>query len=52
MMLPSDLVLIQDKKFRPYVEAYAKDNGKFVADFTKAYTKLTGLGTKNLKAVL
>lgn len=52
MMLPSDLVLIQDKKFRPYVEAYAKDNGKFVADFTKAYTKLTELGTKNLKAVL
>ena len=51
MMLPSDLALIQDKKFRPYVVKYAKDNDLFVKDFTKAYTKLTELGTKNLKAV-
>ena len=26
MMLPSDLVLIQDKAFRPYVKQYAADN--------------------------
>ena len=36
MMLPSDLVLIQDKKFRPFTEQYAKDNGLFVKDFVAA----------------
>ena len=51
MMLPSDLVLVQDSKFRPYVKEYAKDNDKFRADFSKAYTTLTELGTKNLKPV-
>jgi len=51
MMLPSDIVLVQDKGFRPFVVQYAKDNALFVKDFTAAYTKLTELGTKNLKAV-
>jgi catalase (peroxidase I) len=51
MMLPSDLALVQDKNFRPFVQMYAKDNALFVKDFTAAYTKLTELGTKNLKAV-
>jgi cytochrome c peroxidase len=51
MMLPSDMVLIQDKAFRPFVKMYAKDNALFVKDFTAAYTKLTELGTKGLKAV-
>jgi cytochrome c peroxidase len=51
MMLPSDLVLIQDKNFRPYAVKYSKDNDLFVKDFLAAYTKLTELGTKNLKAV-
>ena len=51
MMLPSDLALVQDKQFRKYVQRYADDNAAFVKDFTAAYTKLTELGTKNLKAV-
>jgi cytochrome c peroxidase len=51
MMLPSDLALVQDKKFRKFVELYAKDNALFTQDFTTAYTKLTELGTKNLKTV-
>ena len=29
MMLPSDLVLIEDAQFKPYVDAYAKDQKKF-----------------------
>ena len=29
MMLPSDLVLVQDDKFRPFVQAYAKDKALF-----------------------
>lgn len=51
MMLPSDIVLIQDKNFRPFVQMYAKDNDLFVKDFTAAYTKLTELGCKGLKTV-
>jgi cytochrome c peroxidase len=48
MMLPSDLVLLEDKSFRKWVEAYAKDDAKFDADFTKAFQKLEELGTSNL----
>jgi catalase (peroxidase I) len=36
MMLPTDMELIWDKKFRPYVEEYAKDEEKFFAVSTRA----------------
>ena len=29
MMLPTDMALVWDKKFKPYVELYAKDDEKF-----------------------
>ena len=29
MMLPTDMALIWDKKLKPYVEMYAKDQDKF-----------------------
>jgi catalase (peroxidase I) len=48
MMLPSDLVLLQDKSFLKWVQTYAKDDAKFDADFTKAFQKLEELGTSNL----
>jgi cytochrome c peroxidase len=48
MMLPSDLVLLQDKKFAKYVSVYAKDSAKFNADFSKAFQKLEELGTSGL----
>eukprot|EP00630_Chrysocystis_fragilis_P007378 CAMPEP_0197401734 /NCGR_PEP_ID=MMETSP1165-20131217/18961_1 /TAXON_ID=284809 /ORGANISM="Chrysocystis fragilis, Strain CCMP3189" /LENGTH=444 /DNA_ID=CAMNT_0042927855 /DNA_START=35 /DNA_END=1367 /DNA_ORIENTATION=- len=44
MMLPSDLALIWDKKFRAVVEEYAKDEDKFFADFAAAFAKLLELG--------
>ena len=44
MMLPADLSLIQDLKFRPIVELYAKDRDVFFADFARAYAKLLELG--------
>ena len=44
MMLPSDLVLVQDPKFKKYVEMYAKDEDLFFADFAKAFAKLLELG--------
>jgi len=50
MMLPTDLALIQDDKFKQYVDVYAGDQAKFFEDFSKAFTKLEELGTSNLKA--
>mmetsp|Transcript_60758 Transcript_60758/g.144696 ORF Transcript_60758/g.144696 Transcript_60758/m.144696 type:complete len:349 (+) Transcript_60758:105-1151(+) len=44
MMLPSDIVLIQDKSFRKWVEVYAKDDAKFQADFAAVVGKLFALG--------
>ena len=51
MMLPSDIALILDKKFREYVKMYAKDKDLFFKDFAAAFVKLEELGTKNLKSV-
>ena len=48
MMLPSDLVLLQDKAFMKWVNVYAKDADKFDKDFTAAFQKLEELGTKDL----
>ena len=36
--------LIWDRKFRPHVHAYAKDEALFFADFAKAFAKLLELG--------
>jgi catalase (peroxidase I) len=49
MMLPTDLVLLQDPKFAKWVAVYAKDGQKFSQDFSKAFQKLEELGTSNLK---
>jgi len=48
MMLPSDLVLLQDKKFMKWVKVYAKDNTKFFDDFSTTFQKLNELGTSGL----
>lgn len=48
MMLPTDLVLIQDKSFLNYVNMYAKDANKFNNDFAAAFQKLEELGTNGL----
>jgi hypothetical protein len=44
MMLPTDLALIQDEKFRPFVEAYAKDEALFFKDFAQDFGRLLALG--------
>jgi len=44
MMLPADMVLIQDPEFKKYVEIYAKDENLFFKDFAKAFQKLEELG--------
>ncbi|KAK9843629.1 hypothetical protein WJX81_000152 [Elliptochloris bilobata] len=40
MMLPTDMALIWDKKFKPYVMEYASDEEKFFKDFAAAFSKL------------
>lgn len=49
MMLISDKALIEDDKFRPYVEKYAKDQDAFFVDYAEAYQKLLELGCDDLK---
>ena len=44
MMLPTDMALITDDKFKPHVEFYAKDQKAFFDDFAVAFAKLTELG--------
>lgn len=44
MMLPSDMALVQDKKFRKFVEVYAADNEKFFCDFADVVVRLFELG--------
>ena len=51
MMLPSDIVLIEDAGFKKYVDIYAKDQKKFFDDFAKAFQKLEELGTSGLYPV-
>lgn len=46
MMLPTDLSLLSDPSFRPWVETYAEDRERFFADFSKAFAKLMELGIK------
>jgi len=48
MMLPTDLVLIQDDKFKKWVDVYALNGGQFFEDFSKAFQKLEELGTEGL----
>jgi cytochrome c peroxidase len=48
MMLPSDIVLLEDPDFKQYVDIYAKDQKKFFADFADAFGRLLALGTSNL----
>ncbi|GMF30028.1 unnamed protein product [Phytophthora lilii] len=44
MMLLSDMVLIQNPKFKKYVEMYAKDEELWFEDFSQAFVKLTENG--------
>ena len=44
MMLPADMALIQDKKFKAWIEKYAADNDLFFKDFSGVIVKLFELG--------
>lgn len=44
MMLPTDMVLVTDKGFKPWAEKYAKDEAAFFKDFSAVVVKLFELG--------
>lgn len=44
LQLPSDKALIEDPKFRPFVELYAKDEDAFFKDYAEAHMQLSELG--------
>lgn len=44
MMLPTDMALIEDDKFREWVKKYADSNEKFFEDFSNVVMKLFELG--------
>jgi len=44
MMLPGDMALLWDRKFKQYVDLYAKDEETFFKDFAAAFSKLMELG--------
>ncbi|KAI9818040.1 MAG: hypothetical protein M1827_000664 [Pycnora praestabilis] len=44
MMLPTDLALLSDPSFSPWVKKYAADKEAFFGDFAKVFAKLIELG--------
>ncbi|KAI1205480.1 heme peroxidase [Annulohypoxylon truncatum] len=46
MMLPTDMSLLSDPEFRPWVERYAEDKELFFEHFAKVFAKLLELGIK------
>lgn len=44
MMLPTDLALMSDPEFAPFVHKYAKDKEAFFEDFANVFAKLLELG--------
>lgn len=44
MMLPTDVVLVQDSEFRKHVQAYANDQALFFRDFAAACGKVFSFG--------
>jgi cytochrome c peroxidase len=46
VMLPTDIALLEDRKFRVWVERYARDKDLFFAHFTSVLAKLTELSIR------
>ena len=43
-LLGTDTALLDDPELRQFVELYAADESRFLADFAEAFTRLTWLG--------
>ena len=44
LKLPTDIALLDDPAFRPFVELYAKDEDAFFKDYAESHKKLSELG--------
>jgi len=44
MMLPTDMALVSDRKFRKVVSEFAKDEDAFRAAFAESFSRLLELG--------
>lgn len=47
LQLSTDKCLVEDPRFRPYVELYAKDEDAFFKDYAEAHKKLSELGFRD-----
>ena len=52
MMLPIDMALVEDGKFKEYVQKYANDQAVFFQDFTDAWVRSQELGCGQLRDIL
>lgn len=52
MMLTTDMALIEDPKFKEYVNKYASDQSAFFEDFKTAWVQLQELGCGQLRDIL
>jgi L-ascorbate peroxidase len=50
-LLPTDQALLHDPELRPFVELYAEDAARFLADFADAFRRLTWLGNDGVQMV-
>lgn len=50
-MLPTDIALIEDPSFKPWVDKYAEDRELFYQDFSNAFAKLIELGVDRSQPV-
>lgn len=48
LFVPTDVVLVVNGRFRPWVEAYARDEELFFREFASAYQRLVNIGTAKL----
>ena len=51
-MLPTDMALVDDPKFKEHVTRYANDQQAFFEDYTEAWTRLQELGCGQLRDTL
>ena len=43
-LIPTDVTLVLDPRYRRVVERFARDESQFFAEFRKAYVKLVHVG--------
>jgi L-ascorbate peroxidase len=50
LLLQTDTAMLEDPELRPYVELYAQDAERFMADFADAYRRMSWLGNEKYES--